>query len=173
MLPHNKPLASLTAADLMTRDLTLIPREMSLPAASRLLARAQVSGAPVVDEQGRCIGVLSVTDLAHADPEKAHRTTQHASVPCHCAWQFVEIENLPAERVDAFMTKDPVTVTPGTSIHHLAKMMVEAHIHRVIVVNAEQRAIGLVSSTDILAAIAREDEPAPRSSDVRGHAYVG
>jgi CBS domain-containing protein len=146
----------------MSRELTLIPREMSLPAASRLLARAQVSGAPVVDDQGRCIGVLSVTDLAHATSENAQKTSvRRDTTPCHCAWQFVEIENLPAERVDAFMTKDPVTVTPGTSIYQLAKLMVDAHIHRVIVVNAEQRAIGLVSSTDLLAAIANLDEPTP------------
>ena len=52
------------------------------------------------------------------------------------------------------MTPDPVTVKPETSILALARMMVDAHIHRVIVVDKERRPIGIVSSTDLLAALA-------------------
>ena len=47
----DKPLACLTAADLMSRDLVLVPQEMSLQGAAHLLSRSHVSGAPVVDEK--------------------------------------------------------------------------------------------------------------------------
>jgi len=53
------------------------------------------------------------------------------------------------------MTKDPVLVPPDTRIGELARMMMDAHIHRLIVVDKTQRPIGIVSSIDILAAIAR------------------
>src|SRR5262249_46533560 len=61
----SKPFLTLTAADLMSRRVLAIPQEMSLPRAAHLLSQEQVSGAPVVDGQGRCVGVLSATDFVH------------------------------------------------------------------------------------------------------------
>ncbi|HEY8505600.1 MAG TPA: CBS domain-containing protein, partial [Gemmataceae bacterium] len=75
----------------------------------------------------------------------------------HCVltdWQIVELESLPADEVRQFMTPDPVTVAPDTPIREVARMMIDAHIHRVIVVDAEQRPLGVVSATDVLAAVA-------------------
>jgi CBS-domain-containing membrane protein len=75
----------------------------------------------------------------------------------HCVlvdWQIVDVEKLPADEVRRFMTPDPVTAGPSTSIGALARMMIDAHTHRIIVVDAEQRPVGVVSSTDLLAALA-------------------
>ena len=47
MIAIGKALREMTAADLMSRELTLIPQDMSLPAAAHVLARAGISGAPV------------------------------------------------------------------------------------------------------------------------------
>jgi CBS domain-containing protein len=55
------------------------------------------------------------------------------------------------------MTPDPVTAQPATSIRVLARMMIDAHIHRIIVVDEGRRPIGVVSSTDVLAALAYWD----------------
>jgi CBS domain-containing protein len=52
------------------------------------------------------------------------------------------------------MTPDPVTAQPTTSIGVLARMMIDAHIHRVIIVDVERRPVGVVSSTDLLATLA-------------------
>ena len=70
------------------------------------------------------------------------------------------------------MTCDPVTVIPSTPLQKLAEMMLDAHIHRVIVVDKDHRPIGIVSSTDILAAVARAvgDESTHRLSE---NAHVG
>jgi CBS-domain-containing membrane protein len=73
-------------------------------------------------------------------------------------WQVVEVEKLPAETVGRFMTADPVTVGPDAPIRTLARTMIDAHIHRVIVVDGERRPIGVVSSTDLLAAMAYSDD---------------
>jgi CBS-domain-containing membrane protein len=169
MAVATKPFQLLTAADLMSRELILIPREMSLRTASRLLAQGHVSGAPVVDADRRCIGVLSVTDLAYANQAGELRKQEGCDAAFHCAWQFVEIDNLPADRVDAYMSKDPVIAEPGVSIVELARMMMDAHIHRVIVVNAQRQAIGIVSSTDILAAVARFESSTPARPDGEVH----
>ncbi len=81
----------------------------------------------------------------------------------HCVpvdWQVVAVEDLPADEVRRFMTADPVVARPDTGIRTLARMMIDAHIHRVIVVDEEQKPVGVVSSTDLLAALAYADAPA-------------
>ena len=62
-MTSRKPLFALTAEDLMKGEVVTISAEMSLQAAAHLLSQERISGAPVVDGHGRCIGVLSTTDL--------------------------------------------------------------------------------------------------------------
>ena len=52
------------------------------------------------------------------------------------------------------MTADPVTALPTTQVRELARMMIDAHIHRIIIVDEEKRPVGVVSTTDVLAALA-------------------
>jgi CBS-domain-containing membrane protein len=149
----------LTAADLMSCEVITVPQEMSLPVATQVLAQAQIGGAPVVDSEGRCIGVFSTADLARRTQLEKRAVQKAPTVPgCVCSdWSMVEHEwdTLPAESVSWYMTADPVLVPPETRIGELAKMMVDAHIHRLIVAGADRRPTGIVSSTDVLAAVAR------------------
>jgi predicted transcriptional regulator len=165
MATANKSLMSLCAADIMSRNIVMIPREMSLPGAARMLSRAAVTGAPIVDDTGCCIGVLSTTDFMHSvesDRQPPHRL--HGKVEgISQSWQIPEGEPEPGCSVEEFMTKDPVLVGPGTPIGELARIMMDAHIHRIIVVDmATHKPLGIVSSMDILAAVARVDQ-APQS----------
>jgi CBS domain-containing protein len=202
-----KPLMALTAGDLMTREVGRLPEEMPLRDAARLLLRNQVSGAPVVDGQGKCVGVLSAIDFLRLSERRAdvtkptappmpitcpfqveHRTSDGKEVTLctlppgvcpiqvqqegpdgeellvcsqpHCVfvdWQMVDVEKLPEDEVRRFMIPHPVTALPTTSIRNLAWMMVDAHIHRIIVVDKEWKPIGVVSSTDLLTAMACSD----------------
>lgn len=153
----NKPLFALTANDLMTQTLVIVPQEMSLQGAAHLLMQAQVTGAPVVDGEGKCMGVLSSTDFVHVVEKNSH-----AKQPCNCessgfftSSQIVEPAEEKMQLVRDFMTRNPVVISASTNIGDLAQLMINAHIHRVIVCNDEGRPVGLVSSTDILAAMAR------------------
>lgn len=140
----NKSLLALAAGDLMSRDVVVVSEDMPLQDAGHLLAQKQITGAPVIDREGRCVGILSATDF----------------------FRWIEDESLdifPANAVATLMSKDPVTVPPATLIRDLARMMIDGHIHRVIVVDERHRPIGLVSSTDIMAALARtENTPKDR-----------
>ena len=207
MRAKSKPLQALTADDLMKPDVVRLPEEMPLRDAARLLLRNQIGGAPVVDGQGKCVGVFSAIDFLRLSEVRAdatrptapplpitcsfqrkHRTSDGKEVTLctlppgvcpiqvkqegpggetlivcsqpHCVlvdWQVVDVEKLPTDEVRRFMTPDPVTARPATSIRILARMMIDAHIHRVIVVDEERRPIGVVSSTDLLAAMAYSD----------------
>jgi CBS-domain-containing membrane protein len=168
MVVSSKPLLALTAGDLMSEAVVTVPRQMSLSVAARLLSQARVTGAPVVDERGQCIGVLSATDFLHRAQEgQGFPSARSCTETCYsAAWQMIRPESLPAETVANIMTRDPVTVSPGTGIGELARMMRDAHIHRVIVVDAEQRPTGIVSSTDLLAALANEAGQHPQVEPV-------
>jgi CBS domain-containing protein len=69
-------------------------------------------------------------------------------------WQVVELDRPPIDQVRDFMTADPVMVAPNTGIGVLARQMVNARIDRVIVVDERRKPIGVVSLTDIAAAVA-------------------
>jgi predicted transcriptional regulator len=170
----NKALLSLTAADLMSRELVLVPQEMSLQGAARMLTRAQVSGAPVVDDMGKCIGVLSATDILHWVDDGVPRNRAKAvdESVCH-SWKIFGNDASPTDCVSGHMTGDPVVVRSSVGIGDLAQMMMDARIHRVIVVDHGGRPVGIVSSTDILAAVAREaranETVAPATDTIQHH----
>ena len=196
-----KPFTALTTGDIMSREVARVPHTMGMRDAARLLLQAQVSGAPVVDLQGRCVGVLSAADFIRlaerpptsAPPQEQPLTcgfeqkwtdpggrdvilctlqagvcplqrpengpggrkrllcTEPHSVPAD--WQMVNVERLPADPVHRYMTADVATVPPEMLIRELARRMIDAHIHRLIVVDGQGRPVGIVSSTDILAAL--------------------
>jgi CBS-domain-containing membrane protein len=155
MRAATKPLASLTAADLMSRDVTVIPRHLSLRTAAHLLSQARVSGAPVIDAGGACVGVISSTDFVHWAEGRRPVPRDPMCAPGACSdWQVFDTDSLPEEEVGDYMTADPVTAGPNTPIGELARMMLDAHIHRLIVVDSANHPEGVVSSMDILAAVA-------------------
>jgi predicted transcriptional regulator len=73
-------------------------------------------------------------------------------------WQVAEVDALPTEAVGRFMTRDVVTVSRFTPIRELARRMVDAHIHRIVVTDDDNTPVGIVTSTDILGAVARSAE---------------
>jgi predicted transcriptional regulator len=156
MVPSPKSLFSLTAADLMSAPLMTIPEEMSLRGAAHRLAEAAVTGAPVVNGEGRCVGVLSTTDFVHWMDRERHGPAACATSPAFFSpWQMVDPEGLPDDIVHDLMTRDAIMVATSTPLTEVARKMIDAHIHRVIVTDSNGCPVGIVSSTDVLAAVAR------------------
>jgi CBS domain-containing protein len=153
----NKPLLALTAMDLMSREVVALPSKMSMHTAGHLLTSTHITGAPVVNDAGQCVGVLSATDFMNLVGDGRCDAVRHSdSNPgCfHSPWQADEMNPLPTEDVQSYMTANPVMVAPETPIGELARLMIDAQIHRIIVVNEKKCPIGVVSSTDVLAAVA-------------------
>jgi predicted transcriptional regulator len=124
-----KSFLALTAHDVMMEPPEVIGQDETLRGAAQRFRRSQISGAPVVDAEGRCVGVLSAADYI--------------------------ADRSPDEPVQKYMTTDVVTASPDTPLADLAQMLVDAHIHRLIVTDEEGRPVGVVASTDVVAAVAR------------------
>jgi CBS domain-containing protein len=63
------------------------------------------------------------------------------------------------------MTANCVTVPPAMSVRRLAHIMIDAHIHRAVVVNEQHRPIGIVSTTDVLGVLAYMEDDVPVEND--------
>jgi predicted transcriptional regulator len=170
MATSTKPLFEMTAEELMSRDVAAIPRRMSLRAAAHLLNESRISGAPVVDETGRCVGVLTTSDLSKW-VERGERASKrpHDSAVCMCTdWQVPDVSALPADEVSRYMTTDLVTASPHADITELARSMLDADIHRVLITDKQGRPVGIVTSTDILAAVANAEGQRERFHNEEG-----
>lgn len=159
MLTVERPLNSLHADELMSVGVVMIPEEMSLQGAARLLSRAHVSGGPVVDANGKCIGMLSAVDFLHW-AEHGGASERHK---CECSdtafesWQMFDKPEHSETLVGEVMCRNPVLASPKTMVGKLCRMMLDAHVHRVVIVDPDGKPVGIVSSTDILAVLAHAD----------------
>jgi CBS domain-containing protein len=148
-----RSLLALTAADLMTRPVLTLSPDTCLREAARKLSQASISGAPVLDTDGRCVGVLSSSDFVTWACNGAETATTSFIAP----WgELINVDIESDSAIRNYMTLQPVMVTPETAIGELARIMVDAHIHRVLVVaDPKGGPCGIVTSTDLLAAIGR------------------
>ena len=160
-------LSTTTAAQIMTHNVVSFQPNAILAAAAAVMLREQISGAPVVDESGKCVGVLSVNDLLQAEEKVVKQQEAVAQSPFFNSGlalpasvyeaQLLKVRDklAPAAEhpVKDFMTTDLVTVPENASASTIIQYLIDAHIHRVIVLDDDERLAGLVSATDILAAL--------------------
>jgi predicted transcriptional regulator len=162
-------LVSTTAGEITIRDVTTLRPQDTLAAAAELLISEQITGAPVVDEGGIVLGVLSASDLMTAERQVGREQQQiaessfwHSSLALPrsvYAAKIAEVRDklLPAldQPVERFMTTDLVSVSEETPLATVIQHMVDAHIHRVLVLDDAKRLVGIVTTTNVLAALLR------------------
>jgi CBS domain-containing protein len=149
-----KPFLKLTAADLMSAPIVTIPYDMLLRDAGHLLVKQAISGAPVVDAEGNCVGVLSAADFIAPVGSRGEDIRNQTDISFVAPWgEVINLECSCGCVVRDYMTEGPVAVSPQTLIGRIAQIMIDAHIHRVLVAE-NNRPCGIVSSTDLMAAIA-------------------
>jgi predicted transcriptional regulator len=77
-----QPLLELTVSDLMHEGAITIPHDTSLRAAAHLMFEKQIGAAPVVDTDGRCIGLLCANDFVQWAHEGGHGADDTLAPPC-------------------------------------------------------------------------------------------
>jgi CBS domain-containing protein len=105
----------------------------TLGEAVRHMVEEDISALVVVDQEECLAGIITRTDLLRA---------------------LLKTDNWEAEAVEKYMNPDVVTVTPEARLSHVAELLLEQHIHRVVVVREEEqgkrRPIAVVSSADLI-----------------------
>jgi len=145
----------MTIRELMHTDLITIPKGTPWREAAKLLLKHKISGAPVVDEDNRIIGVVSEKDLFRALYPAYHDwyETPHA----YLDFKKLECETQAAavKPIEECMSKRLLTVTTDIPILQVGALMMATGIHRVPVVE-DGKLIGMVGRRDIFRAILRE-----------------
>ncbi len=146
------------ARDIMTRDVHCVTAAMPIQELARSFAEKQVSGFPVLDDDGRLAGVVTESDLIHQN-QRLHIPTAVAlfdSVIVLGSSKRLEeeIRQMSATRVDEIMSRDPVTVTGETPLEDVARLMAERHVHTLPVLDEAGALVGIIGKRDVIRAMA-------------------
>lgn len=151
--------AGLLARDVMTRNVVCVRTATNLRELEKIFLEKRISGAPVVDDGGRLVGVISQTDLVYYHLTRGdrpfHGSDFYRSAQIERAFEGAgyQIEDYDIGLVGEVMTPIVHTASPETPVTDLARLMAEKRVHRMIVTQGEQ-VVGLVSAMDLLRVIA-------------------
>ncbi|MFZ5780574.1 MAG: CBS domain-containing protein [Pseudomonadota bacterium] len=149
------------ASKVMTRAVVTIPADATVYAAADILLGARVSGAPVVDADGKMVGIVSEADLMNRPeigtvPGKSWLERLLAD-DARSARDYVRSHS---HHVVDVMTKPVVSAREDAPLVEIARLMKKHRIRRVPIVR-EGVVVGIVSRSNLLQGLlAREPQPA-------------
>ncbi len=135
-----------TAEELMTPNPVSIRAEATIPKALAVLIDKGFSAAPVMDEAGRPIGVVSRSDFLAHDREKTEYPAQFSDGMTGGLTATAE-DKTPVREI---MTPVVFSVAVDTPAAQVVSEMVGLHVHRLFVVDRDGVLVGVISSLDIL-----------------------
>lgn len=143
----------LKAKDIMTKELITVSPETEIIQAARIMLEKHINGIPVVDKNGRLVGIVCQSDLI----------TQQREFPLPSVFNLLgglipitpfseyekEVKKMSAMKVAQAMTTDPVTVNPENTLEEVATLMVKKSIHTLPVVE-QGKLVGVIGKEDVL-----------------------
>jgi CBS domain-containing protein len=149
------------AADVMVRDVITVKPEDDIAHAVKLLLENDVSALPVVEDDGKVVGVLSEADLIHREEigtDKHHPWWLEAVMPASkLAGEFAKSHG---HRVDEVMTLDPVTASEDATLGEIATLLEHHRIKRLPIVR-DGKLVGIVSRSNLIQALASASAQSP------------
>lgn len=151
-------MTQLTAKDLMNADVLTVCADLSVRELASFLLDNQISGAPVANDDGNLVGVVSMTDIAAVASKEAGLITEGRNPDFYLrdlaeTYSEEDIRTFrieePDRRVAEIMTPTVFSIAPHAGVSEVAKLMLEGHLHRVLVVE-NNRTVGIISTSDML-----------------------
>jgi CBS domain-containing protein len=150
-----------SAADLMVPNPVSLRAEAGVAEAITLFTEKAIAAAPVIDEGGRPIGVVSRSDLMIHQWEHAKK---HPGGPDYFFAPTLksgdttgETNTDPASTVADLMTPAVFAVSPDTPVVRVIADMVGLHVHRLFVVDGDGILVGVISTMDVLKHLRTDD----------------
>lgn len=160
------------ACDIMQTKVVTLSPSTPIQSAIETFEELHISGAPVVDERGKIVGMLTAMDIAkaehmgddmiQADRGEYRMLSEDEEDDEAQPQSFDEVilslnDFSPATHgrttVSEWMSNGIVSVSPESSLHSICRLMIKEHIHRVPVVKNGKLA-GIISTLDIVRCIA-------------------
>lgn len=151
------------ASDIMATSVVTVTPDTSVQDVAEILLKNRISGVPVVDPEGRPIGIVSEGDLfRRAESGTGHERSWWLKLLMGRETLAAEFVKEHARRVADVMTRELVTAAPDTPVAEIASLLERHRIKRVPIVQGG-RLVGLVSRANLLHALATLRRQAPVS----------
>lgn len=121
----------------MSRPVISVPPQTRIQDALNLMKREGIRRMPVIDQQGRLVGIVSERDLLHASPSDATSLS---------IWELNYL--LSKITVDEIMTRQVSTITEDTPVEVAARVMADQKIGGMPVMR-EAEVVGMITETDL------------------------
>lgn len=151
-----------TVADIMDPQPVTVRPEDDVKTVVTALRQHGLRGVPVVNEYGRCVGIVTENDLVIGDEEGDLHIPHYLELFGGVVFleplrRFEErLKKAFASSVEDLMTPDPLTIAPDATVKEAARAISERHHDRLPVVE-HGKLVGVVTRVDVLAALAQEE----------------
>lgn len=165
-VPHRLVLGVETAKELMTPNPVSINERATVREAAALLTDREISGAPVIDDAGRPVGVMSRTDIVRHDRETAsyllrapdYYQQAELTLPTGEVLESgFQVETADSAEVRDIMTPTVLWVSPEDPAIEVVAEMLAFKVHRLFVVDDDGTLIGVISALDVLRKLRSQD----------------
>lgn len=151
----------LKAKDIMTSGALTLNPENDVATAAKLLLEKHLNGVPVVDKDGKLVGVICQSDLV-AQQKSVSLPSLFTILDGFISFSSQdelekEVNKIAATKVEHAMTADPVTIKPETDIEEIADLMVERKLYTLPVVE-DGRLVGVVGKEDVLKVLTQSND---------------
>jgi CBS domain-containing protein len=149
-----------SAADLMTPNPMSIRQSATVHEAAAFLAARGISAAPVIDEAGFPVGVVSRTDILHRAARRDYYLVgspeyfERLGRPVFSEGGPLADSARPATVRDV-MTPGVFSVRPETPADDVVERMLALQVRRLFVVDGDGTLVGVISATDVLRGLRR------------------
>ena len=143
----------LKAKDIMTRDVITVKPTTTIEEMARIFIEKKVSGAPVVDDNGDVIGIVTENDLISQN-KRLHIPTVVRLFDAFIMLESPskiekEIKKMAAVTVSDICVRDVITVAEDTAVEDIATIMSEKKVHLIPVVEGK-KVRGIIGKIDII-----------------------
>jgi CBS domain-containing protein len=153
---------ALTVRDIMETDVPLVTVADSVEKVIGVLREHDLPGVPVVNEGGRCVGIITDADLVIAGEDEELHLPHYVQlfggiVFLESISHFEErLRKAFASTAEDMMTPDPVTIEPDATVREAARVIARKKHNRLPVVE-HGRLVGVVTRVDVLDALTSDD----------------
>lgn len=143
----------LTADDVMTRDVVTVKKDTTIRELAEIFTTRRISCAPVVDDSGDMIGIVTETDLVEQD-KSLHIPTVISLfdwvIYLESGRKFEkELKKMTGQTVGDIYTTEVETVAPTTPISEVADLMSTGKLHAIPVVDGK-KVLGIIARIDMI-----------------------
>ena len=143
-----------TVQAIMTADAQTVDMNSSVANALRLMSEDGFSMIPVVDSRGKCVGILSRSDLTETLLDEDRKLTELLEEGAFRQMSAGFYDTCSEKRVREVMTHDVLAVSPNTPIKSACEIMFKNRIHHVPVISSDDAIAGILSSFDVIGWVA-------------------